>query len=448
MRFAQFLTVFIAYILSSGCLADTLHPQDGPHADLRVVIEDELVRFSVGVNLAFLDTAVDVPRETLGELSPDESDRLLAVFRQYLIENAPCVINGKQVQPTFEHLEIYTHPDPGMMAIFPKMGARALIRATVVMRFDAPSHIESVDLTWPAYPLDLLATEMEQASSARPRMYFEAVLIANGKSEPARFTHAEPTLSWTRSESAETDQLLDLPAPMIDEAPESKVFVRALLIALVLTSIGFLTVRRKKTILAHSLGIASVLIALAFTFQLTIAPRLGPPPPPVLAEEDAQRVFRALHESMYSAFDYTAESDIYDHLASALHGDLLSELYEQIRLSLLQAEEEMKIGVVTGLQPIKTTILAIDETADSAHELGFEAVHRWRVDGTVYHWGHSHTRAHIYEARYRVEYTIDGWRLTEHELRSQLRIDPTDGAPFVETEPIQERSEMLGYPDL
>ncbi len=448
MRLAHALAIFLACLLGRGSFAGSLHPQDGPHADLRVAIEDRQVRFSVGVNLAFLDETIDVPREALNELSEAESERVLEVFRTYLIEQATCIINGLRVEPAFERLEMFTHPDPGMMAIFPKMGARALIRATVVMRFDAPSEIETVELTWPAYPYDLLAEEMEQASAVRARMYFEAVLTANGKTEPARFTQAEPTLRWSRSVTETADPLEDLPVPVIADVSEDSVLTRIVVIALVLTLAGAVIAKRRNTTLARMFGAAFLLTAAAIVYLVVVAPGLRPPPPPLLSETDAERVLLALHERLYRAFDYTAESDIYDHLAFAIEGDLLGELYEQIRLSLLQAEEEMKIGVVTGLKPIETSVLEIDDAGESSVGLGFRARHRWRVDGTVYHWGHSHTRAHIYEADYRVRYTQDGWKLTAHELRSQHRIDPDDGSLFNESESIQDQLEDLGLPDI
>ena len=39
------------------------------------------------------------------------------------------------------------------------------------------------------------------------------VLTANGKSEPARFTHAEPTLSWSRASQELSNALIELPEP-------------------------------------------------------------------------------------------------------------------------------------------------------------------------------------------------------------------------------------------
>ncbi|MEL7472304.1 MAG: hypothetical protein AAGK04_03230 [Planctomycetota bacterium] len=427
------------------------HPQDGPHADLRVAIEDDLVRFSVGVNLAFLDEVAPVPREAINEVNAREADLALEALERLLIDRAPCVINGDLVPPTFERLEIFTDPDPGMIAIFPNMGARALIRATAVMRFDADEPVETVELTWPAYPFDQLAERMERASAVRPRMYFEAVFIASGKSSAARFTHAEPTIRWSRTEADAPDPLRNLPTPTpsgFRGVPITIIVLGAAALAAMATAAMVRTPRAWIT----GCGIAAVSLGLAVALHDATGLRIGGKPSPVSSEADAKAIFLTIHEAMYRAFDYTAESDIYDRLEMALDGQLLGELYEQIRLSLLQAEEEMKVGVVTGLRPLDTHIVEIDRSTEDPIGLGFDTIHQWRVDGTVYHWGHSHTRAHLYKARYRVTWTDRGWRLTDHELRSQQRIDPADGTPIDETtsdaDPVQQILEQLGRPDI
>lgn len=448
MQLGLFFASLLSLLIGNSCHAGYLHPQDGPHADLRVTIEDKLLRFSVGVNLAFLDESIRQPREALNEISHEESERLLNRFRQFLVDQATCEINGVRTEPSFERLEIFADPDPGMIAIFPKMGARALIRATAVMRFDVDSTIESAELTWPAYPLDQLAQEMEEDSAVQPRMYFEAVLTANGKTEPARFTHAEPTLRWSKSDAAEPDTMTGLPAPETMELDRKSVYVTVFLISCAVIILAYGIFRRSKQTWPRSALASTTLFVIAIIHHLLISPLLKNMPSPALTEEEAVLIQRTLHETMYRAFDYTSESDIYDRLEFALHGDLLGDMYEQIRLSLLQAEEEMKVGVVTGIQHIQTNPTHIDAASDTFHGIGFETNHQWRVDGTVYHWGHSHTRAHIYEANYRVIFTPDGWRISEHELISQRRIDPLDGSSIQEKDTIQEQLEELGYPDI
>ena len=446
MTRAAFLA--IATVLAVTPAVFAAHPQDGPHADLRVAIEDEHVRFSVGINLVFLDEIIEVPREARDQVSDAEADLVLESFRGVLTEEAACSINGIVIEPAFERLDIFTKPDPGMIAIFEKTGARGLIRATAVMRFDADERTEQVEMTWPAYPIDRLAEQMEAPGAVRPRMYFEAVFTAGGKSSPARFTHAEPTIRWSRDASAASDPLRDLPSPAITVEREGGPYITAALGLAAIAMLGLAATRRTNR--SRAIGVASAVLlgAGALAMQAHLAARAQRERMPLVTNEQAEQILVALHESLYRAFDYTAESDIYDSLGMALDGDLLGELYEQIRLSLLQAEEEMKIGIVTGLDPIETSIDHVDASGPDPVGLGFDAVHRWRVDGTVYHWGHSHTRSHIYEAGYRVTFTDAGWRITGHELRSQQRIEPEISTPADEVDPVQRTLELLGRPDI
>ena len=441
------LLLFAALAVAQTPAAARAHPQDGPHADLRVAIEDDLVRYSVGINLAFLDEVVAVPREAPGELTDAEADLVLEAFREMLTEQAPCSINGEAAEPVFERLEIFKDPDPGMVAIFERTGARGLIRATAVMRFDTDVRTETVEVTWPAYPIDQLAVQMENPTAVRPRMYFEAVFTAGGKSIPSKFTEAEPTIRWSRDAAAETDLLASLPEPLTSEPRGNAPLATAILLVLAVVMLGIAGTVRTTPSRSAAVVVAIVLGGSAFAWHTGAAPRAGDTPQPLVTETQATDIMLAVHESLYRAFDYTAESDIYDRLELALAGDLLGELYEQIRLSLLQAEDEMKIGVVTRLEPLDTTITLVDAAGPNAIGRGFDALHRWRVDGTVYHWGHSHTRSHEYEAAYRVAYTDGGWRITEHELRSQQRIDPVGGNPVEDVDPLQRALELLGRPD-
>ena len=54
----------------------------------------------------------------------------------------------------------------------------------------------------------------------------------------------------------------------------------------------------------------------------------------------------------------------------------------------------------------------------------FDVRHRWQVAGTVYHWGHAHTRVIEYDAEYVVTALEEGWRLTGQKMLEQWRIDP------------------------
>ena len=145
-----------------------------------------------------------------------------------------------------------------------------------------------------------------------------------------------------------------------------------------------------------------------------------------IAPERAEAVFEPLHANLYRAFDYTDESDIYDALEMSVSGPLLESLYKQIYQSLIDAENDGLLGVVTGVDPIGLEVL---ESPAEAGPDRFDVRHRWRVAGTVYHWGHSHTRVNEYEADYVVEVVDGAWRITGNMVREQRRLDAPPARP-------------------
>jgi hypothetical protein len=47
---------------------------------------------------------------------------------------------------------------------------------------------------------------------------------------------------------------------------------------------------------------------------------------------------------------------------------------------------------------------------------------RWRVTGTVEHWGHIHTRENEYEAVFTVSAQPDTWKITNYEVLDEQRV--------------------------
>lgn len=47
---------------------------------------------------------------------------------------------------------------------------------------------------------------------------------------------------------------------------------------------------------------------------------------------------------------------------------------------------------------------------------------RWRVAGTVEHWGHIHTREHQYEAMLTVRAQPNHWKITAYDLLDKQRV--------------------------
>jgi len=407
------------------------HPQDGPHADIRIAVEDDVVRFSIGLNLAFLDHIVPPRRESLEAVAPVEIPPIRRGFEAFVRENNRVVINGEGVQPLFKSFHIRNDPDPAGLALFPKTGMRALIRGVSIVEYPAPSPPDVVEFTWGAYPADVLAADMEEGSEPSP-MVLEALLQHKGVHRPIRFSEAEPTVMWRASEAGGADLFAEVPPPPERNPPRN---VPALSLALgALAAAGALAgmvqiARGRKAWWIATSVLVTALIAASTQDVGRVALRSSAEDDVLLTKAEASDVFRALHGNLYRAFDYTDESEIYDALARSVAGPELEELYKQVYQSLVQAENDGMVGVVTGIEPLSLDILEMREGVGEAAGAFFTARHTWRVAGTVYHWGHSHTREHEYEGEYEIAAVPgEGWRIVDHRILRQTRLDP-NGRP-------------------
>lgn len=417
---------FLVLLLIVLCAAYPVraHPQDGPHAEIRLAIEDERVTYSVNLNLAFMDEIIPISRESLGALSPREAERLEQDLRAYLIENATVTIDGQPARPVIDSMSISNDPELGMIALYPRVGARGLIRALTIMHFPCDAPPDTVVFGWADYPNEILIEE----GQPKP-MFLEAQLRAEGAVGIVRFSQAEPEVTWIRGESG---VLFDVVPPLPEPVPGDS--IRLLTVVFGILGIALLfgasTAPDGKVLAVFSIPAGASILAAVISLGAGPTITLAQPRVPPLEEARAEAVFEALLTNLYKSFEYTSESDIYDALAQSVEGDLLAELYDQVYRSLVQAENDGMVGVVTGIEPLSF------ELADASPGGGFETEFRWRVEGTVYHWGHTHTRTHEYHARYAVAPTDNGWRIVAQDMIDQQRID--DGLGDATAPPIGE----------
>jgi len=60
----------------------------------------------------------------------------------------------------------------------------------------------------------------------------------------------------------------------------------------------------------------------------------------------------------------------------------------------------------------------------------FDVVARWRVTGSVFHFGHGHERTLEYRARYGVAPTAAGWRIAACQVLEERRVGPEAPRPL------------------
>lgn len=137
--------------------------------------------------------------------------------------------------------------------------------------------------------------------------------------------------------------------------------------------------------------------------------------PKTVDQKPAATITGRLLTNVYSAFGLRDEEATYDALASAVDGPLLRMLYLQIRRSLLMSEQGGARSKVEQTEPVSTRLIR----AESGE---FEVEQRWRMTGTVEHWGHIHTRENEYAARIVIKAIDDHWKMKRVTFTDQKRV--------------------------
>lgn len=407
--FGTWFTLSVAIIAASARSdAVTAHPQDGPHADIRIVVSDQDVRMTLGLNLPFLDASVPTSRELASDVAPSEEPVVLGAVRELVESDTIVTIDGRRVRPTFERLDIERMSEDSVY-LFPNSGRSALTRFSVVAVYPAESPPEQIDLEWSHYPASALSAAFEDVGDDPPPMVIDAQLRAEGRARILRFSETDRVATWRAG--GDTPETAVERLPEIDVQPGLAVPVVALgLVVISFGLAGLFALSRKwfPALVVLALGLAGA----AATSQSFVR-FVGKPDVP---DDQAVRLFAILHSNIYRAFDFTAENDIYDTLEISVTGELLDSLYRQIRLGLVQAENGGGVGRVTALDLRSAEVISESATPTG---VAFEILAEWDVEGTVYHFGHSHAKRTPYAGVFRVAQTPDGWRIDQAEPRER-----------------------------
>ncbi len=139
-----------------------------------------------------------------------------------------------------------------------------------------------------------------------------------------------------------------------------------------------------------------------------------------LDEARAKALLQALLHNAYRAFQAHGEEQAYDRLAKSLGGDLLDDIYLQQRRAILgQAQGLGGEGRVDRIEVLESRVLPADPSSAA-----WQVESRWMAHGTVSHWGHSHERHNLYQARLTLR-PVDGgqWRIVGMEFTGGQRLE-------------------------
>ena len=434
-----FVLVTILWGLSGPILAGgsfsrrTLHPQDGPHVDVRIFIAEEEVRIRLEMNLVFLDELIDFPRENQDLVSSSEWVDLRPSLESFFRGEHAVSIEGAVVEPILEKLQI-NDPDLRLLPLFPVSGERGLRKIRFELVYGVPSPPPSqVSLEWSTFPPNILVDPDDP-----PPLAIAAELDAEGIRTPLLFTTRERGYTWHATGGDVESRLLVVPSPVTDLGTELPVLSIALFVTGGMVIVLGLVISRSSgsgaplvlsALVEGPLVLGGVLALIYDVGVVTVGGGLQPP-----GRVEAEEIFKPLHANVYRAFDFVEEEDIYDALSRSVDGDFLDDLYRTIFRSLVMQEEGGAVARISDVRPIEIEVgeVGVVDAGEAGPRPAFNVRCRWQVEGVVSHWGHAHTRVNEYLADWSVALTETGWRLTGSEILEQDRIedsstDPLDG---------------------
>lgn len=440
-----------ASVWSNGATR-ALHPQDGPHVDLRFELTPDAFVAEVSMNLTFLDTLIEPHREQADRLEPSELRQMRPRLAMQMNEVCRVRIDDRVVEPKLEDLAI-NDPDEALLPLFPRSGMRGLRKIRFRLLYPLPEESakspSSISIVWNAFPPDELSLR-----DPKPPLVLAAELVAEGVRSQIEFRFDEPEFTWRSTPGGLEGRLLAVPR-LVERTPRS---ISLPALGCGLLAILVLAQSRRSARRGAALGALLALIAAGGLMQargpwwrVALGARTQLPSPAEAAE-----TFRALHANLYRAFDFTDESAVYDALARSVDGPLLEDLYLTVHRSLVMQEEGGAMSRVRGVREVAIEVDAIGLLPaslahnggspaaphdPSAAELpGFVVTYRYQVDGRVTHWGHAHDRTNEYLTRYTVLARPDGWRIAEAEVLEHARVDGTDDDPATPGEEFEDGS--------
>jgi len=142
------------------------------------------------------------------------------------------------------------------------------------------------------------------------------------------------------------------------------------------------------------------------------------------AEPEARRIMETLIDNVYRAFDAQGESRIYDVLSASVEGELLEKMYGDVWESLILRDQG---GAVCRVREVTHVGGTMEPRGDDAPKDRFTMTWRWKVRSDITHWGHTHQRVTLSEARFVVRFTGRAWKIHDYEILQQERTDDFSG---------------------
>jgi len=378
------------------------------HAEPRsyVYVEPYEVRHELLLRLKDFKPWLDLGLRDPRFIEDGEREPLKRALGAFLLGRNPLLIDGTPATPQLDRVEFVRFNRAGVLPVSePGRLDADTVLVGVVLAYLTEAPARTVALRWDLFGGDAGARQIS--------------LMQGQETFDGYMSQKQPEFAWSQEESLEPAPAKEDPAPAAQSAetgapPAS----RAVLPVGLLLVLGFVlfTVGLPRQQLV---GAGLVLLLATADFASYSRPS-AMPDGAGLDEAQAKALLQALLHNAYRAFQAHGEEQAYDRLAKSLGGDLLDDIYLQQRRAILgQAQGLGGEGIVDRIEVLESRVLPADPSSAT-----WQVDSRWMAHGTVSHWGHSHERHNLYQARLTLR-PVDGgqWRIVGMEFTGGQRLE-------------------------
>lgn len=371
-----------------------------------IYIEPVEMRHEILIPLATLATILPIKHQDPAFIEIGEQDAIREQIRNWLKDQNPVVINGARIIPEFTRIDLYSLSlsDFAAQAAAQKV-SMASGRVGIIMTYKTPDDsIRDVSQSWSTFYSTM--TKVPAVVIAYPN--------SMSKFEFSRFNTAEDnTLTWKCKPEDLPKQISSVDA-VFSPRPKIRIFW-----GIIVMGIAYLFLAKKRTTTARV--VRSVLLVAAVAFSTKLSVEIDHPwkSPEELSADQAKDVFTTLHSGLYRSLDFGTENRIYDALAQTVDGELLEDLYLQLRQSLELRDQGGAIARIRSVEYDSGTAVARKDSVVAWP--GFQYKSTWTVSGTVEHWGHVHERQNQFDAVFTIEPREGHWKITRMDVAGQTQ---------------------------
>lgn len=372
-----------------------------------IYIEPAEVRHEVLIPLATLKEILPLKHADPAFVTVDEQAGVRDLIEEWLGSNNPTMINGRMVPPEFTRIDFY---GLDLKDFARQAEAREVSlangRAGIIMTYRPKSAgIQKVTLAWDAFSSALRKVEGVAFTGEKGLQKFEF----------SRFKKPEENeFKWKANPASAPDPIENVEAvypakPQIAFSPPS-------LALLFVAAVSWFVIPKKSRFISFALLVCGLVL---WPLQRVMFDNPFQEVETVTSDT-AGEAFQQLHAGMYRALDFGTEERIYEVLETSVDGQLLEDLYLQLRESLKMKEQGGAVARVKGIERLEGSLVdSSDSMAENVAWPGFQYRSTWTVSGTVEHWGHIHERNNKFSALFTIEEEGGNWKITGLQMEDQ-----------------------------